>query len=216
MSQRGNLSRQVIVEAAMRMLDADVDADGKASFSMRRLAAEMGVDPMALYHHVPNRAALMFDVVDALLATCELPAPSGSWQDRVRDLCHAFRRMAHRHPGAFPVYVMFQEWVPSEHRLNEALYAALQAGGFTPLATVRAARLLIAYTETFAWEEITQWIAPYSGEDRAMLTASLAAGDYPLTTTLIDEIADIDPDAEFAFGLGVVIRGLKAEAGKAR
>ena len=192
----------------MRMLDAD----GEARFSMRRLAAEMGVDPMALYHYLPNRSALMCDVVDALVAECDLPPPCGTWQVQVRDLCHAFRRMAHRHPGAFPVYVMFQEWVPSEHRLNEALYAALSAGGFTSRATVRAARLLLAYAETFALDEITQWIVPYSSDDRAKLAASLSAGDYPLTTTLIDHVTDIDPDAEFVFGLDVLIRGLEAEA----
>jgi TetR/AcrR family tetracycline transcriptional repressor len=209
MSQRGSLSRERIVAQAMVMLDAD----GEANFSMRRLAAEMGVDPMALYHHIPNRAALMREVVDALLDECELPAPSGSWQDRVRALCHAFRRLAHRHPGAFMVYALFHEWVPSEHRLHEALYAALDAGGFAPVTMVRGGRLLIAYAETFAWEEITQWIVPYSGEDRAKLIESLAAGDYPLTTALVDQIADIDPDAEFAFGLDVVIRGLEAELG---
>jgi len=205
MSQRGSLSRERIVAAAMHMLDAD----GEAKFSMRRLAAELGVDPMALYHHIPNRAALMREVVDALLAECDLPAPSGSWQDRVRALCHAFRRLAHRHPGAFPVYALFQEWVPSEHRLHEALYAALKAGGFSPETMVRGARLLLAYTETFAWEEITKWIAPYSGEDRAELIESLATGDYPLTMSLVDRIADVDPEAEFAFGLDVVIRGLE-------
>jgi AcrR family transcriptional regulator len=205
MGKRGSLSRERIVAAAMHMLDAD----GEANFSMRRLAGEMGVDPMALYHHVPNRAALMREVVDTLLAECDLPEPTGDWQSRVRALCHAFRRLGHRHPGAFMVYAMFNEWVPSERRLHEALYAALQAGGFSPEVMVRGARLLIGYTENFAWEEITNWIAPFSSEDRVKLIESLATGDYPLTTALVDRIADIDPDAEFAFGLDVVIRGLE-------
>ena len=208
MSQRGTLSRQRIVAAAMRMLDAD----GETRFSMRRLAAEMGVDPMALYHHVPNRAALMHDVVDTLLGECELPPPNGSWRNRVRDLCHAYRSLAHRHPGVFPIYAYFEDWVPSEHKIHEALHAALKAGGFSDQATVSGARLLLNFAESFACEEITQWIAPYSPDDRAKLIESLSAGDYPLTTSLVDEIAGVDPDTEFAFGLDVVIRGLEAEA----
>lgn len=210
MSQRGTLSRQRIVEAATEMLDAD----GEARFSMRRLAAAMGVDPMALYHHVPNRAALMHGVVDTVLSECELPEPNGSWQERVRDICHAFRKLAHRHPGVTLVFANFEEWVPSEHRLGEAMYKALKTGGFSAQATVRSARLLLAYTENFACWELTDWMAPYSAEERTKLIESLSEGDFPLTTELVDQIADIDADAEFAFGLDVVIRGLEAEAGR--
>ncbi len=209
MSQRGTLSRQRIVDAAIEMLDRD----GASQFSMRKLAGAMGVDPMALYHHVPNRAALMNSVIDTVISECELPEPNGSWQKQVRDICRAFRALAHRHPGVILVFATFEDWVPSEHRLGEAMYAALRTGGFSPKATVRSARVLLAYTENFACWELTDWIAPFSPEERTKLIESLSEGDFPLTTELVDQIADVDPDAEFAFGLDVVIRGLEAEAG---
>ncbi len=208
MSQRGTLSRQRIVAAATEMLDRD----GKAQFSMRKLAGAMGVDPMALYHHIPNRAALMREVVDAFLSECELPEPNGSWQDQARNFCHAFRLLAHKHPGVVLVYSTFDEWVPSEHRLGEVLYGSLKTGGFSARAMVRAARMLHAYAENFACWEIAGWIAPYSSAERAELIESLSEDDYPLTSALIDDIADVDPDAEFAFGLDVLIRGLEVEA----
>ncbi len=209
MSQRGTLSRERIVEAAIAMLDQG----GKAHFSMRKLAGAMGVDPMALYHHVPNRQALMNGVVDQVIGECDLPQPNGSWQEQVRAICHAFRDLGHRHPGVYLVYATFEEWVLNEHRLNEAMYAALRSGGFSSQAMVRAARMLLAYTENFTCWELTDWMAPYSPEERAKLIESLSEGDFPLTTELVDEIADVDADAEFAYGLDVVIRGLEAEAG---
>ena len=210
MSQRGTLSRERIVDAAIEMLDRG----GKSHFSMRKLAGAMGVDPMALYHHVPNRAALMHGAVDTVVGECELPEPNGSWQEQVRAICHAFRQLGHRHPGVFLVFATFEDWVPSEHRLGEAMYAALKSGGFPPQATVRAARMLLAYTENFACWELTDWIMPYSADERAKLIESLSEGDFPLTSGLVDQIADVDPDAEFAYGLDVVIRGLETEAGR--
>src|SRR5262249_41170595 len=50
----GRISRAVVVDAALRI----VDRDGLDGVSMRRLAAAIGATPMALYRHVPNKAAL--------------------------------------------------------------------------------------------------------------------------------------------------------------
>ncbi len=204
MAQRGSLSQQRIVDAAMVMLDRD----GEKGFSMRRLAAELDADPMALYHHIPNRKALMQAVLEALMRDCTLPQPQGSWQIRVRALCHALRDLAHRHPGCFQVYVSFEDWVPAEHHVYEAFYAALRDGGFSSKTNVRAVRLLFAYVETFAIEEITGWMAP---EDSELLAKSLEGGSFPVSEALIADIAKMDVDDEFAFGLDVLLRGLEAE-----
>lgn len=207
MPRRSKLSRENIVEAAMKMLDAH----GEKGFSMRKLAGEMGVDPMALYHHHANRSALMHDVMQALMDTCDLPPPGDDWRQNLRDLCTALRRLAHRHPGAFRIYETYDEWLPAEHRLHEAFHATLLRAGFAPRSAVRAARLLLAYTESFAVDEISGWLAPFDSAERQELAASLAAGPYPVMSGLIDDLVSIDPDADFEFGLDVILRGLVAE-----
>ena len=121
MNQRGTLTRQRIVEAAMAMLDESQDRQ----FSMRKLAAQLQVDPMALYHHHKNRHALMGEVMLALMAECEIPPATGDWRQDIRAICQAVRQLARRHPGSFRAFVVFEQWVPSEHRVNEALYTAL-------------------------------------------------------------------------------------------
>lgn len=206
MVKRGTLSLQRIVGTATGLLDRN----GVDKFSMRRLAAEIGVDPMALYHHVPNRAALMRELVRVFLQGCEFPAPRGTWQTRVRAFCRAFRGQAQRHPGLFIVYSRSDDWSAEYLKLEDSLYAALADAGFAPKARVRAGRLLLAYTENFALWELSGWIASYSEEERADFADNLAEGDFPAVAALAAHITDIDPDAEFEFGLDVAIRGLEA------
>ncbi|MBS38458.1 MAG: hypothetical protein CMO26_21345 [Thiotrichales bacterium] len=206
MARNPKLSADQIVQCAIELLDRE----GPRRFSMRKLAALFDVDPMALYHHVPNRAALMYRVVDTVMADCELPEASGSWQEDAKVICRAFRQLAHRHPGVIRVFDEFEDWVPAEHRITEAMYATLSSGGFTAGHIVRGARLLISYTENFCVWELTDWIAPYTPEMKTELSDSLAQGQFPLTTKLIDQITDVDPDAEFEFGLRVMVRGLEA------
>ncbi|HET6450954.1 MAG TPA: TetR family transcriptional regulator, partial [Spirochaetia bacterium] len=61
------LTRQRIVAAALQI----VDAEGLAALSMRRLGASLGVDPMAVYYHLPNKAALYDAIVEAVMAEAE-------------------------------------------------------------------------------------------------------------------------------------------------
>ncbi|MGX7679256.1 TetR/AcrR family transcriptional regulator [Jatrophihabitans sp. DSM 45814] len=60
---------------------------GFESLSMRALARELGVSPMAIYHHVGNKDDLLVLLVDAVLAGIDVPAPdSGPWDERLRIL----------------------------------------------------------------------------------------------------------------------------------
>ena len=87
MPDRPPLTRDLIVRAATHLLD-EAGAD---EFSMRRLAAALGVDPMAVYRHLPGRAAILHEVLEAAVAELPLPDPGSPWQKRVRALCVAYR-----------------------------------------------------------------------------------------------------------------------------
>ena len=206
MSKRPNLSADKILGVAIELLDRE----GPEKFSMRKLAAEFGVDPMAIYYHIPNRSVLMHRVVDSVVSRCELPGKTESWQTTCRGVCQSFRRLAHQHPGVIRAFDNFDDWIQGEHRISEALHAALESGGFDARHTVRGARLLLGYTENFCAWELTDWIKPYTPEMRSELDDSLAQGDFPVTARLLDDLVNVDPDAEFEFGLDILIRGLEA------
>lgn len=211
MTKRGKLTRERIVEVAMVLLDKG----GEAGFSMRKLAAELGVDPMAIYHHHANRNALIVEVMQAFMNDCALPDPSGDWRADITALCQSLRQLAHRHPGIFRLYETYDEWLPAENRVHEAFHATLLRAGFAKPTVVRAVRLLLAFTESFAVDEISGWLDPFDAIDRTELLDMLTRDTHPTMIALIDDIGAVDADADFAFGLDVLIRGLEGELARA-
>jgi TetR/AcrR family tetracycline transcriptional repressor len=80
--------RTDVVERALGVLDQY----GLADLSMRRIAAELGVQPSALYHHFANKQALLAAVADEILARgFRGKEPAGSWDQRVIDQCRVLR-----------------------------------------------------------------------------------------------------------------------------
>lgn len=209
MVERIKLTSERIIDGATSLLDRN----GLKKFSMRKLAAYLEVDPMAIYYHIPNRTALIALVVDKVVSQCKLPIEVLPWQEAVKSICIEFRKLAHRHPGVIEVYDEFDEWVPGEFRLLESMHAAIEAGGFDRQSTARAAKMLLAYTENFCVWELGDWIRPYTDEMRSEFIEHLELGSYPVTTSLIEELVNVDADSEFEFGLDVQIRGLEQQLG---
>lgn len=202
MSGRVKLDKGEIVETARAM----INAHGGGGFSMRKLAAALNVDPMAIYHHHANKAALMHAVIQSMLEQLNLPEPSGEWQRDVRAVCSALRVVALRNPGVFVIYETYDEWLPGEHRLHEAFHAPLLQAGFSPRLAVQSVRVFLTYVEAFAYDEIEDWLAIGSQDE---LLDSLKQGDFPAMQSLIDELACADADENFEFGLTVLIEGVE-------
>src|ERR687894_3158370 len=98
---RQPLNRRRVLEEAVRF----ADREGLEALTMRKLGAELGVEAMSLYNHVPNKGALLDGMVEVLLGEVEIPPRSKDWEVRVRDGYRAFRRLAHEHPNVFPLLV---------------------------------------------------------------------------------------------------------------
>jgi AcrR family transcriptional regulator len=94
-ARRGTpLTIEEIRAAALRLIQAgDVE-----TLSMRKLAAELDVNPMSLYHHVANKTELIKEVCLANLDDLDLPGADLPWQDQVRALAHAYRTLARTYP----------------------------------------------------------------------------------------------------------------------
>lgn len=87
-------------ERALAEAVALADAEGIDAVSMRRLAARLGVVPMALYKHVANKEDLLAGMVDTLIAAFEVPDPAPGWKPAVRAQLLAARRVLQEHPWA--------------------------------------------------------------------------------------------------------------------
>jgi len=134
------LTRDEIFAAAL----AIIDAEGVAALSMRRLARELGVEAMSIYHHVRDKQALLAGVVDLSVRT-EAPAPprpGARWQDVVTAVVLAFRRTLIAHPNVLPLMVAHPPTSPASMAAHvETPLRFFLANG---LAEKDAARLLEA------------------------------------------------------------------------
>ncbi len=102
-SQRGTLTRQKVLAAAVDV----IDSDGLREFSMRRVASRFGVEAMALYHYVHGREDLLDGIVefviDDLYGDPDVHMQTDIWQDYLVRLAHGVRRIALAHPQVFPL-----------------------------------------------------------------------------------------------------------------
>ncbi|GAA2063968.1 TetR/AcrR family transcriptional regulator [Streptomyces albiaxialis] len=95
-AQPDGLDRERITATAVRILDAD----GLARFSMRRLAAELGVTAMSVYWYVDSKEDLLELALDAAQGELEAPGGAGDWRQQLRAVAHDRRALLRRHPWA--------------------------------------------------------------------------------------------------------------------
>ena len=93
---RRRLDRRRILEAAL----AVVDRDGLEALSMRRLGSELGVDPMAIYHHVDGKERLYDGIAELLWEEVARPQPGEDPVRALRGLAHSLRDLFRHAQGA--------------------------------------------------------------------------------------------------------------------
>lgn len=209
------LSKERIVAAALDL----VDREGLDALSMRRLGKELGVDPMAVYYHVPNKSALydgIMDVVLGGLAEMEFEPDTSLEEFLVRAGC-AYRDVLLRHRRALPL--LTGRSLRTEHTLMlaELMIGRLAAEG-VPLAEATAALNSFSYyvagaVNAHAREELAgEYHEETSPEDMA---AMLPAEHFPHLLRTISEEAWMPDGQEFEFMLRVMARGILAGVNRA-
>jgi AcrR family transcriptional regulator len=76
----GKITREVVLAAALEI----IDADGAEGLAMRRLARALDRDPMILYRHAPNKAALLDGVAETVLAQLTVDSADPDWAGQLR------------------------------------------------------------------------------------------------------------------------------------
>ena len=95
---RPPLSPGAITDAALAL----VDQEGLGALSMRRVAGALGVEAMALYHHFPNKEALVEAVLERG-SPGSLPALTGKWRLDVHALLRSVYEQLSAHPALLPL-----------------------------------------------------------------------------------------------------------------
>src|SRR5690349_11820211 len=98
---------------------AVVDKHGVEGFTTRAIAERLGVTPMALYHHVADKAALAALVVDAAMNERPMAVSSGVWRDDLWEMARWMRESTLAHPALAHLRRTFRVWTPSMLRMTE-------------------------------------------------------------------------------------------------
>jgi AcrR family transcriptional regulator len=210
---RAPLSREAIVEAALRV----IDREGLEGTSMRRVAEELGTAPSALYWHVRNKDELLQLVFDRVAGEIELPPlDPENWQEQTKTVAREMRRVLTSHRDIARVSIGAIPVGPNVLRVVEWMHALLREAGLPDRVVALVGDLFGLYVGAYAFEESLGLASP-TGEDlppeqiMAMLREyweSMPPGSFPHTLALLDLLFEGGPDERFEFGLDVMIRGL--------
>ncbi|WP_052866137.1 TetR/AcrR family transcriptional regulator C-terminal domain-containing protein [Streptomyces niger] len=129
--QPAGLDLDKIVETTVRLLDAD----GLAKFSMRRLAAALGVTAMSVYWYVDTKDDLLELAIDAVAGEIELPAeddPAKDWRDHLRHLAAEYRKVLVTHRWAPRLLGEYLNVGPHAIAFSNATLRIMRDSGLSP------------------------------------------------------------------------------------
>jgi AcrR family transcriptional regulator len=224
-TRRTPLNRERVLEAAVRV----ADADGVDGLTMRSVGDVLGVEAMALYRHLANKDELLDGVVETVLARMEESAedvpttvqPGEDWREVLRARILRARAMMLRHPWAPGLIAARGTPGTATLRWYDGLCAVLFAGGFSDDQVHHAlhalgSRALGFHLELFSAD------AP-EDPDEALAAVRSVAQSSPNIARVVAVVAHpddgslggCDDQVEFEFGLDVLLDGLEArrEAG---
>ncbi|MFJ8471284.1 TetR/AcrR family transcriptional regulator [Kitasatospora sp. NPDC094011] len=218
-SGRARLSRPRVLRTAVAL----VDREGLAALTMRTLAAELGVEPMALYRYTSGKEALLDGLVEAFYAEVNdrLHAEPGpvrpdrglAWRAELHRIADVFQQVADAHPRLFPLVVTRPLTVPLARRsapmlqLNERLLALFGRAGFDDRTALRIYRTVVGWVLGYLVVDKRQMV-DNPDEPEPMLRLGLhrlPVTEYPRLRALASLMADHDPEEELRAGLDILL-----------
>ncbi len=149
-AKRRALTRAVIAEAAMRL----VDADGLAALTMRRLAHDLDVVPASLYGHVSGRDEVLHLLLDQVAAETSPPRPDRRrWRAQCKDLLRDLRRAFLGHRDLAGAAIGNIPTGPYWMRMLDGLLGLLLAGRIPAATAAYASDLLLEIVISDSYEQ---------------------------------------------------------------
>ena len=167
---RARLSKERVFRAAVEL----ADRGGLESLTMRKLADQLGVGAMSLYHYVPNKDELITHMVDLVFSEIELPSMDVDWKTAMRRCAISKRNVLNRHRWAIGLLESQAMPGPASLRVNNAELGYLREA-FSVEMTIQACSVLDAYIYGFALQEK---MAPFESAEGAAALAEQQAREF--------------------------------------
>lgn len=211
-TSRTPLSRERVIACAIKL----ADEEGIGALSMRRVAAELGATPMALYNHVSGKDELLNGISGQLLQEIDVSSIDPSdWAGSLKTGYGEFRRVLLAHPNLLPVLQRKSEVSIEAMKPIELAMALLRSAGFTPEEALHAHWTLSGFTMGHVlWQITTPLLDEFDQGERASALQHhkmLPADQFPCLHEVLPSLEACDMDAAWEFGIDSIIEGFKAK-----
>jgi AcrR family transcriptional regulator len=208
----GKITRDVVLAAALQI----IDSDGADALSMRRLARALDRDPMILYRHAANKAALLDGVAEMVLAQLEVDSGDPDWAGQLRAVARQYRQLALAHPHVVPILVTRPLATPLALRPRgtlrplEAVLTLLTGAGFSGPDALHIYRALFGLVHGHVLNELQELVEnPDETDDLLRLGLHrLPVREFPMLRSLAPVLASYDGATELERGLDILLTGL--------
>lgn len=210
-TKRQPLSRDRVLKGAVAL----ADEIGIGDLTIRKLADALDVKPMTIYHHIPNKEAIIDGMVDQVFAEIDLPPTGIGWKEAMRQRMMSARKVLARHPWAPPLMESRLAPGPALLAHHDAVLACLLGAGFSMAMTGHAYAVLDSYLYGFALQEAN--LPATGGPELADLAQAMIAPlkeHYPHLAQFTAEHVlqpGYDFGAEFEFGVDLLLDGIDAK-----
>jgi AcrR family transcriptional regulator len=218
-STRVPLTREAIVDAALRVLDAE----GIEGLSMRRVGEELKVGAASIYWHVRNKDELLQLILERVIGEMRLPEPDPEhWKEQLHAYAYAVRDILNRHRDVARISMGRIPSGPQIALMMEWLFTLLAPAGIPAQVIAYSSDMFALFVGAFAFEES---LGPGSfggdippDEFLEMMKdylRSLPADRFPYVTKTVDQIMSGGREQRFEFGVDLLLRGLESYARQA-
>jgi AcrR family transcriptional regulator len=197
------LDKNAILDTAFDMLAAH----GESGFSIRKLGAKAGIDPMTVLHHFGSKERLLRCIADRALTTVPLPPPTEDWQHDLRGVAKAYRDLARRYPRLFHLHFRFHATGPADHVTSEVVYRAMRSAGLPDSEAAGVGLAFYAFVLGCGLAETEGLLQPLTAAEEAELKA-LDQATCPATLALIPAFKTLNSSAAYAVAVDAFIAGI--------
>jgi AcrR family transcriptional regulator len=206
---RPGLSREFIVATALAL----IDREGLKALSMRRLGAELGVDPMAVYYYLPNKSALFDGLVEAIYAEVDVGAmpTAGSWRVKIEWFMRRLRDVLRRHPHALPVVGTRPATTPGILAVFDSGLGLVTGDGLAGPDAIDILNCVATFTIGHVLAEVGE---PVGGDTAPQdeLLSTVTPDTHPHLVKAFAEGYEYRPDEQYELGLRAMLDGFEARS----
>jgi len=217
--ERSRLSKRAVVDRALKL----ADADGLDALTIRKLAQDLGVTPMALYWHFRSKDDLLEGMAEQVWSEIEVRVdPSVPWWAQLQAGLESLLKVLRAHRSAPQLVLEHEKQNEAALRATEGALEILRGAGFGPEQATEIARstlwtgIMLVMSESSYHPELPENELAEHQRRNEIRFAMLPAAQYPRLVECAAPMAGCDPEFHYRLGVELFIAGVRAIADQQR